>query len=38
MNERRAPAPLSETVDQVAVARLYGEPLFTLPHDLYIPP
>jgi segregation and condensation protein A len=25
-------------VDQVAVARLYGEPLFSLPHDLYIPP
>ena len=25
-------------VDRVAMARLYGEPLFTLPHDLYIPP
>ncbi|HEU5294242.1 MAG TPA: ScpA family protein [Burkholderiaceae bacterium] len=25
-------------VDGVAVARLYGEPLFTLPQDLYIPP
>ena len=25
-------------VDQVAVARLYGEPLFRKPHDLYIPP
>ena len=25
-------------VDQVALARLYGEPLFRLPHDLYIPP
>jgi segregation and condensation protein A len=25
-------------VDHVAVARLYGEPLFTMPHDLYIPP
>ena len=25
-------------VDQVAVARLYGEPLFRMPHDLYIPP
>ena len=25
-------------VDQVALARLYGEPLFKLPHDLYIPP
>ena len=29
---------LPETVDQVAVARLYGEPLFQLPQDLYIPP
>ena len=26
------------TVDQVAVARLYGEPLFHMPQDLYIPP
>ncbi len=26
------------TVDQVAVARLYGEPLFRMPQDLYIPP
>ena len=25
-------------VDQVAVARLYGEPLFRMPSDLYIPP
>ena len=25
-------------VDSVAVARLYGEPLFSLPSDLYIPP
>jgi len=25
-------------VDRVALARLYGEPLFRLPHDLYIPP
>ena len=25
-------------VDQVALARLYGEPLFKLPQDLYIPP
>ena len=25
-------------VDSVAVARLYGEPLFALPTDLYIPP
>jgi segregation and condensation protein A len=27
-----------EVVDHVAVARLYGEPLFTMPLDLYIPP
>ncbi len=25
-------------VDSVAVARLYGEPLFAMPQDLYIPP
>ncbi len=25
-------------VDRVAMARLYGEPLFALPNDLYIPP
>jgi segregation and condensation protein A len=27
-----------EAVDRVAMARLYGEPLFSLPQDLYIPP
>ncbi|XAH22803.1 ScpA family protein [Xylophilus sp. GW821-FHT01B05] len=27
-----------EVVDQVALARLYGEPLFAMPTDLYIPP
>lgn len=27
-----------DVVDTVAVARLYGEPLFALPQDLYIPP
>ena len=27
-----------EVVDQVALARLYGEPLFAMPQDLYIPP
>jgi segregation and condensation protein A len=32
------PAVVSETVDGVAVARLYGEPLFAMPADLYIPP
>ena len=31
-------AELPEVVDHVAVARLYGEPLFALPTDLYIPP
>ena len=32
------PAVVSDTVDGVAVARLYGEPLFAMPTDLYIPP
>ncbi|WP_227870939.1 segregation and condensation protein A [Orrella marina] len=27
-----------DIVDSVALARLYGEPLFSLPQDLYIPP
>ena len=31
-------APDNLPVDSVAVARLYGEPLFKLPQDLYIPP
>ena len=30
--------PTPDVVDAIAVARLYGEPLFRLPHDLYIPP
>ena len=29
---------VEEVVDSIAVARLYGEPLFDLPQDLYIPP
>jgi segregation and condensation protein A len=29
---------LPEVVDRVAMARLYGEPLFQMPLDLYIPP
>jgi len=39
-----APAPAASDadgpalIDQVAIARLYGEPLFALPQDLYIPP
>ncbi len=37
------PAPAEEVatpqvIDHVAVARLYGEPLFAMPQDLYIPP
>ena len=35
---REVPASTPEAVDQVALARLYGEPLFALPQDLYIPP
>lgn len=31
-------AAAQEVVDHIAVARLYGEPLFQLPQDLYIPP
>ena len=29
---------MPDVVDQVALARLYGAPLFALPQDLYIPP
>ena len=32
------PAASPAVVDGVAVARLYGEPLFAMPTDLYIPP
>ena len=34
------PAPAADAlpVDRVALARLYGEPLFRMPLDLYIPP
>ncbi len=31
-------AGMPAVIDQVALARLYGEPLFAMPHDLYIPP
>ena len=31
-------AGMPQVVDQVALARLYGEPLFAMPTDLYIPP
>ncbi len=33
-----AGSDLPVVIDQVALARLYGEPLFAMPHDLYIPP
>ncbi len=33
-----AVATTPEVTDHVALARLYGEPLFKLPEDLYIPP
>ena len=38
--ERPLPAMpgMPQVVDQVALARLYGEPLFAMPTDLYIPP
>ncbi|PKO44245.1 MAG: segregation/condensation protein A [Betaproteobacteria bacterium HGW-Betaproteobacteria-3] len=32
------PTGMPVVVDQVALARLYGEPLFAMPTDLYIPP
>ena len=32
------PPAMPAVVDQVALARLYGEPLFAMPQDLYIPP
>ena len=44
MDELRAPAQAAPAqtemamVDNVALARLYGEPLFAMPTDLYIPP
>ena len=37
MEELAEPAVV-DVVDSIAVARLYGEPLFDLPQDLYIPP
>jgi segregation and condensation protein A len=38
-NDEATPASvMPEVVDHVAVARLYGEPLFAMPQDLYIPP
>jgi len=39
-DEGAAPVPHPDAlpVDRVALARLYGEPLFRMPTDLYIPP
>jgi segregation and condensation protein A len=36
--EAQDSSPMPEVVDRVALARLYGEPLFAMPQDLYIPP
>jgi segregation and condensation protein A len=36
--EELAEPEVVDVVDSIAVARLYGEPLFDLPQDLYIPP
>ena len=36
--EMLSQSAMPEVVDQVALARLYGEPLFAMPQDLYIPP
>ncbi len=38
LHDGTAPAHHPAVVDHVALARLYGEPLFKLPQDLYIPP
>src|SRR6195952_411111 len=37
-NDLSGPASGPAGVDGIAVARLYGEPLFAIPTDLYIPP
>jgi segregation and condensation protein A len=37
-SDTAALATMPEVVDRVALARLYGEPLFAMPQDLYIPP
>ena len=38
LTDARPQAAVPDVIDGVAVARLYGEPLFQLPLDLYIPP
>ena len=37
-DEAHTASVMPEVIDNVAVARLYGEPLFAMPQDLYIPP
>jgi segregation and condensation protein A len=37
-SSEEAQAQMPSVIDQVALAKLYGEPLFSMPHDLYIPP
>ena len=37
-DEATTASVMPEVIDNVAVARLYGEPLFAMPQDLYIPP
>ena len=36
-DEAHTASAMPEVIDNVAVARLYGEPLFAMPQDLYIP-
>ena len=36
--EMPSQSAMPEVADQLALARLYGEPLFAMPQDLYIPP
>lgn len=38
LTREMTPVPATEMIDGVGFARLYGEPLFKLPNDLYIPP
>ena len=38
MQGEEKPGTVCETVDGVAFAHLYGEPLFKVPDGLYIPP
>ena len=38
LHQPDAPDTTPDVVDGMAFAKLYGEPLFALPQDLYIPP